>query len=186
TSIESGAQGNRGRESGSLPVTDATSSGTLARYRGQPSPELISLQIMSDSETEDELERPVTPGEPSIPIDHTAAASLILKWQSIRNITDPYVEREGINHFSEYHINQEKNRDILTSHENCQDYRQSQQKREMKSSGELNMIDSTPNHVTRSRSTDSLQPKGHANTGEKYHDSPSFIFGGNADFSEAK
>lgn len=81
---------------------------------GMPHPEIYDQPMrMMDDDPDAEPGRPVPPGEPAIPINHTTLASLLLDWPSIKDLTRHHVEREGIKYVSEFPIRQEQNRGPL-------------------------------------------------------------------------
>ncbi|OAA50255.1 hypothetical protein ISF_09385 [Cordyceps fumosorosea ARSEF 2679] len=68
---------------------------------------------LPEDEVEAEPGRPVPPGEPAIPPNHTTLAGLLLYWPSIRALMKHHCEREGISYVGEYPISQEQNRGSL-------------------------------------------------------------------------
>ncbi|KAK7220557.1 hypothetical protein V2G26_008560 [Clonostachys chloroleuca] len=72
-----------------------------------------TLPSMNEEEAEAEPGRPIPPGEPAIPMNHTTLAGLLLEWPSIRELTRKHVEKVGIRYISEYPISVEQSRGPL-------------------------------------------------------------------------
>ncbi|KAK6206237.1 hypothetical protein QIS74_13656 [Colletotrichum tabaci] len=56
---------------------------------------------------------PVAPGMPSIPVNHTTRAGLLLLWPSINQMTQGILAKEGVRYPQEYPIAQEEKRGVL-------------------------------------------------------------------------
>lgn len=77
-------------------------------------PEAVQ-EVARDDDIEDENPPgpPVVPEQPSIPINHTTVASMLLKWDSIRVLVQRHLDRERIKYISEFPIQQEQRRGLL-------------------------------------------------------------------------
>ncbi|WQF76967.1 Putative zn(2)Cys(6) fungal-type DNA-binding domain-containing protein [Colletotrichum destructivum] len=73
-------------------------------------------QSMHNAEDPDEHLPPgeaVAPGKPSIPVNHTTRADMLLSWPGIKEMTQGILEREGVRYSQEYPIAQEEKRGVL-------------------------------------------------------------------------
>ncbi|CAJ2503088.1 Uu.00g104820.m01.CDS01 [Anthostomella pinea] len=72
-----------------------------------------TLRQIDDDDLEAQPGRPVTPGKPAIPQNHTTLASLLLKWPVIGSMVQHLLEAERIEHVEEFPICQEQARGQL-------------------------------------------------------------------------
>ncbi|PFH62617.1 hypothetical protein XA68_12869 [Ophiocordyceps unilateralis] len=126
------------------PLSDA--SGTDHHYEAARDPmgsrsDCIPRHLATEDELEAEPGRPVTPGEPAIPINHTTLAGLLLEWPPIEEITRQHVERLGIRHVREYPMSQEQNRGPLLVYGRGEDCHSMRHQRELQEHGRLDMCE---------------------------------------------
>ena len=142
--------------------------------------------MVEDDEIEAEPGPPVPPGEPAIPINHTTLANLLLDWPSIREMTKPHLENQGVRFVSEFPISQEQSRGSLIVYGRGEDSHYSRQTREPTDHGSLDIADDLSDTASSSPSADfgymgGLSPADHV-------DYRGGVLGadGNPDFSEIK
>ncbi|KAL1879895.1 hypothetical protein VTK73DRAFT_6707 [Phialemonium thermophilum] len=73
----------------------------------------ITRQIVDEDDREVEPGVPVAPKKPSIPLNHTTQAALLLKWRSIRNLVQHHLVRENIRYIEEFPLREEQRRGLL-------------------------------------------------------------------------
>lgn len=126
------------------PLSDA--SGIDHHYEAARDPmgvrsDCIPRHLANEDELEAEPGRPVTPGEPAIPINHTTLAGLLLEWPPIEHITKHHVEKAGIRHVSEFPISQEQNRGPLLVYGRGEDLHSLRHQRDLQEHGRLDMCE---------------------------------------------
>ena len=78
-----------------------------------PDPAYPSMYDMADEEVEKEPGPPVSPGQPSIPTNHTTGAGYLLSWPCINDMLHDSLRKEGIGFLPEFPIQFEERRGTL-------------------------------------------------------------------------